>query len=90
MNINSIRDQHIHPLSRIETYRLKNRATRNKWLKWIGLFLFLCFAVAIEYYTKELLPKEKGTLIYSMGVIIRVTTHITLGSLFYLHVIKKK
>ncbi|MEK4564381.1 hypothetical protein MKX54_06895 [Alkalihalobacillus sp. FSL R5-0424] len=89
MIINCIQDQHIH-LSRIETYRLKSKTKRNKWLKWIGFFLFFCFAVAIEYYTKEFLPKENGTVIYSIGVIIRVTTHITLGSLFYLHVIKKK
>lgn len=76
-------------LSRVETYRTKSKAKRNKWLRWIGVFLFFWFAVAVSYYSAKYLTKESGTVLYFTGIFIRGTLTTLFGLMVYLTLQKK-
>ncbi|MDQ0205384.1 hypothetical protein [Alkalicoccobacillus murimartini] len=58
-------------LSRVATAHLKKRKKRTRMLRIIGIILYFFFAVAISYYTKEYLTRERGTYLYLIGLIVR-------------------
>lgn len=91
ITITSYQDQHteILTLSRVETYRIKSKSKRNKWLKWIGVFFFFWLAGAVSYYSAKYLPKESGTALYFTGIFIRGTLIGLFGLMVYSALQKK-
>lgn len=60
ITITSYQDQHteILTLSRVETYRIKSKSKRNKWLKWIGVFFSFGWQVQFPIILQNIYPKR--------------------------------
>ncbi|TSB45714.1 hypothetical protein [Alkalicoccobacillus porphyridii] len=70
-------------LSRVATAHLQKKIIYKRRKQAIGLILYAAGALAFEYYSRMLVPRETMPILYLIMSFIRSTVYLCLG--FYLY-----